>query len=184
MTGTKRSGKQQQQGVKGNRARGLGFHNSRRRKIKYNGSHPNCRRRKKSSVPEPSFLKLPCTICEGFDHEEVTLICDGCDHPYHTYCLELKALPPKEEKWFCLECSGGVQPPVTKKVLSANKSLPQSLFPTKKEENVEGENLDNPDEMQKKASLATQREQKEAARYVLRIYHCGSTFYLTILQGY
>jgi hypothetical protein len=80
--------------------------------------------RKKSSVPEPSFLKLPCSICDRFNNEEVTLIYDGCDHPYHTYCLELEALPPKEEKWFCPDCSGGVQPPVTEKVLSANELLP------------------------------------------------------------
>lgn len=114
-----------------------------------------------------------CSICKEFDHEDVLLVCDICDGLYHTYCVDLEALPPEEEEWFCLDCSGGVQPPVTEKVLSANELLPQSLFPTKKE-NAEGEDLDNPGEMQK----------KEAARYVLGICHCGSTFCLTVLPGY
>jgi GATA-binding protein len=78
-----------------------------------------------------------------------------------------------------------VPPPVTRpeKKLSANELLPQSLFPTR-EENTEGEELDSPDEMQKKEPLATQRKQEEAARYVLGICHCGSTFCLTVLPGY
>ncbi|PMD60260.1 uncharacterized protein K444DRAFT_663412 [Hyaloscypha bicolor E] len=142
MTRSKKPRKQQQEGAKKKRAR-----------------------RKKSSVPKDSFLELPCSICKGFDHEKVLLLCDTCDHPYHTYCVGLEALPPEEEEWFCTRCSRDVPPPVTRpeKVLSANELLPQSLFPTKKE-SAEGEDLDNPDEMQKKEALATQREQEEAAR--------------------
>ncbi|KAE8440614.1 hypothetical protein EG329_007033 [Mollisiaceae sp. DMI_Dod_QoI] len=91
---------------------------------------------------------------------------DATAHTIHI-ALVLKLFLLKEE-WFCKPCSGGVPPPVTRpeKKLSANELLPQSLFPTKKE-NMEGEELDSPDEMQKKEPLATQRKQEEAASNAL-----------------
>ncbi|KAI1430601.1 hypothetical protein GGR50DRAFT_698843 [Xylaria sp. CBS 124048] len=45
----------------------------------------------------------PCAICSNADHEEVLLLCDRCDAPYHTYCVGLDAVP--RGHWFCLECS-------------------------------------------------------------------------------
>ena len=143
--------------------------------------HHNCRLRKTSSIPEPSFLELPCSICREFHDDEVMLICDGCDHPYYTYCVGLKALPPEEEKWFCKPC-GGVPPPITcpEKKLPANEIPTQRLFLTRGK-NTKGE-LDLHDEIQKKEPLTIQRKQEEAARYVLGICHCG--FCLTVLPGY
>jgi hypothetical protein len=84
------------------------------------------------------------------------LICNRCNHLYYIYYVNLKALPPEEEKWFCKPYSRGVPPLVTRpeKKLSANKLLPQSLFPTR-EKNTEGEGLDSPNEIQKKKPLAT-----------------------------
>ncbi|KAI0971849.1 hypothetical protein F4678DRAFT_78591 [Xylaria arbuscula] len=53
--------------------------------------------------PEEEEEVRPCPICNNADHEEVLLLCDSCDAPYHTYCVGLDAVP--RGHWFCLECS-------------------------------------------------------------------------------
>lgn len=54
--------------------------------------------------PEPEEdVSLPCPICNRSDNEEVLLLCDGCDVPYHTYCIGLERVPPSH--WFCMECA-------------------------------------------------------------------------------
>ncbi|KAI1803563.1 hypothetical protein F4811DRAFT_553794 [Daldinia bambusicola] len=45
----------------------------------------------------------PCPICDRADHDDVLLLCDGCDAPYHTYCVGLDDVP--RGHWFCLECA-------------------------------------------------------------------------------
>ncbi|KAI0443842.1 hypothetical protein F4803DRAFT_549767 [Xylaria telfairii] len=52
--------------------------------------------------PEEEEVR-PCPICNTADHEDVLLLCDSCDAPYHTYCVGLDAVP--RGHWFCLECS-------------------------------------------------------------------------------
>ncbi|KAI1334159.1 hypothetical protein F5Y15DRAFT_298276 [Xylariaceae sp. FL0016] len=53
--------------------------------------------------PDDEEVTRPCPICEQADHEEVLLLCDSCDAPYHTYCVGLDSVP--RGHWFCLECS-------------------------------------------------------------------------------
>ncbi|KAI1115073.1 hypothetical protein F5Y14DRAFT_440816 [Nemania sp. NC0429] len=53
--------------------------------------------------PEEEEEARPCPICNSADHEDVLLLCDNCDAPYHTYCVGLDAVP--RGHWFCLECS-------------------------------------------------------------------------------
>jgi hypothetical protein len=43
-----------------------------------------------------------CPICSGSDNEDVLLLCDACNAPYHTYCVGLSAVP--NGQWFCMEC--------------------------------------------------------------------------------
>lgn len=43
-----------------------------------------------------------CPVCNSGNHEEVLLLCDGCDSAYHTYCLGLDSVPVGA--WFCMEC--------------------------------------------------------------------------------
>lgn len=50
---------------------------------------------------EPEFQ--PCRICGNDDHEEVLLLCDNCQVPHHTYCVELVEVP--SGPWFCEECA-------------------------------------------------------------------------------
>ncbi len=45
----------------------------------------------------------PCPICDRSDQEEVLLLCDQCDAPYHTHCIGLSRVP--DGLWFCMECA-------------------------------------------------------------------------------
>ncbi|KAI1149415.1 hypothetical protein F4825DRAFT_464115 [Nemania diffusa] len=53
--------------------------------------------------PEEEEEVRPCPICNSADNEDVLLLCDSCDAPYHTYCVGLDTVP--RGHWFCLECS-------------------------------------------------------------------------------
>ncbi|KAG9237198.1 hypothetical protein BJ875DRAFT_370457 [Amylocarpus encephaloides] len=43
-----------------------------------------------------------CPICDGSDNEDVLLLCDACNAPYHTYCVGISEVP--SGSWFCMEC--------------------------------------------------------------------------------
>ena len=45
----------------------------------------------------------PCPVCGNDDHEEVLILCDGCDAGFHTYCLDLDSVPAGQ--WFCPDCT-------------------------------------------------------------------------------
>lgn len=45
---------------------------------------------------------MPCPICNTAGHEDVLLICDGCESNYHTHCIGIDRIPVAE--WFCMEC--------------------------------------------------------------------------------
>jgi hypothetical protein len=62
-------------------------------------------------VIDPTILDLfpedideePCQVCHRNENPELTLICDSCDRPYHTYCVWIDEVPPGD--WFCDTCS-------------------------------------------------------------------------------
>eukprot|EP00127_Corallochytrium_limacisporum_P003418 Clim_evm46s149 gene=Clim_evmTU46s149 len=43
-----------------------------------------------------------CMICGNCDREDVLLLCDGCDQPYHTFCVGLNRVP--YDDWYCHRC--------------------------------------------------------------------------------
>lgn len=45
-----------------------------------------------------------CEVCGGYDEEANLLLCDSCDHAYHTFCLQppLSRVPTGE--WHCPPC--------------------------------------------------------------------------------
>ena len=51
-----------------------------------------------------SLMNVRCRICRRKCGDEFMLLCDGCDHGYHTYCLKppLKDVPDGD--WFCYDC--------------------------------------------------------------------------------
>ncbi|KAH6664888.1 hypothetical protein B0J14DRAFT_493051 [Halenospora varia] len=53
-------------------------------------------------VEEVEEASVPCPICNSADREDVLLLCDGCDTPYHTHCMGLPGVPAGQ--WFCMEC--------------------------------------------------------------------------------
>ncbi|KAK1769366.1 hypothetical protein QBC33DRAFT_557412 [Phialemonium atrogriseum] len=80
--------------------------------------------------PEEEELDTtPCPVCNAADQEDLLLLCDGCDTPYHTYCIGLDSVP--HGAWFCMECvdhlgpevAAAAQPPSPR---AANRS---SFFP-------------------------------------------------------
>lgn len=51
-----------------------------------------------------SLMNVRCRICRRKCGDQFMLLCDGCDHGYHTYCLKppLKDIPQGD--WFCYDC--------------------------------------------------------------------------------
>ncbi len=45
----------------------------------------------------------PCPVCGESDQQDVLLLCDACDAPYHTHCIGLSRIP--DGNWFCMECA-------------------------------------------------------------------------------
>lgn len=44
----------------------------------------------------------PCPYCGESDNEELLLLCDSCDVPHHTYCVDLDTVP--SGPWYCSRC--------------------------------------------------------------------------------
>ena len=46
-----------------------------------------------------------CGGCGSQDHDDLLMLCDGCDEGcYHTYCLDPPLSSVPEGAWFCLPC--------------------------------------------------------------------------------
>ncbi|TVY47455.1 PHD and RING finger domain-containing protein [Lachnellula occidentalis] len=54
-------------------------------------------------VEEEEEESRPCPVCDQADQEEVLLLCDACNAPYHTHCIGLGDQVPNGS-WFCMEC--------------------------------------------------------------------------------
>ncbi|KAL2137176.1 hypothetical protein VTI74DRAFT_7723 [Chaetomium olivicolor] len=67
---------------------------------------------------EPELSGNPCPVCNSSDHEEVLLLCDGCDAAYHTHCIGLDSVPAGP--WFCMECVHAYGPEIIQPVDDAS----------------------------------------------------------------
>ncbi|KAI1144346.1 hypothetical protein F5Y05DRAFT_401355 [Hypoxylon sp. FL0543] len=70
--------------------------------------------------PEPEEAR-PCPICDRADHDDVLLLCDSCDAPYHTYCVGLDSVP--RGHWFCLECADTVAESLADEIRDADLEI-------------------------------------------------------------
>ncbi|OIW33382.1 hypothetical protein CONLIGDRAFT_590642 [Coniochaeta ligniaria NRRL 30616] len=61
--------------------------------------------------PEQEEEPTPCPVCNRADEEEILLLCDSCDTPYHTHCIGLDGVP--RGSWFCMECVDALGPELT-----------------------------------------------------------------------
>ena len=52
-----------------------------------------------------SLMNVRCRICRRKGGDEYMLLCDGCDHGYHTYCLRPPLERVPEGDWFCCHCT-------------------------------------------------------------------------------
>ncbi|KAF8466613.1 hypothetical protein BDZ91DRAFT_848752 [Kalaharituber pfeilii] len=62
---------------------------------------------------------LPCLLCNEPDHEEVMLLCDGCDGPFHTYCCGLNDIP--QGVWYCPLCLSLENEPTSSEAASGHR---------------------------------------------------------------
>ncbi|KUI59840.1 hypothetical protein VP1G_07046 [Cytospora mali] len=53
--------------------------------------------------PEEEEPARPCPVCNTAENEDILLLCEGCDTPYHTHCIGLDDVP--DGSWFCMECA-------------------------------------------------------------------------------
>ena len=56
------------------------------------------------SKPKARGSEVVCVVCRENEKDDLLLLCDGCNTPFHTFCLtpSLKEVP--KTKWFCLKC--------------------------------------------------------------------------------
>ena len=114
-----------------------------------------------------SLMNVRCRICRRKCGDEFLLLCDGCDHGYHTYCLKppLKNIP--EGDWFCYECQPvtPIKPRRVKRVVfieeeesSESEAAEESQ---ESDDNEEGEQSDDNDQEQDSEQEETDGEAEE-----------------------
>lgn len=96
-----------------------------------------------------SLMNVRCRICRRKCGDEFLLLCDGCDHGYHTYCLKPPLTEIPDGNWYCSDCN-----PVTpvkprrkvKQVAIVEEDSTESEADQENESDEESEVMDDSDE--------------------------------------
>eukprot|EP00037_Helgoeca_nana_P031188 m.394382 g.394382 ORF g.394382 m.394382 type:complete len:1241 (+) comp28343_c4_seq5:276-3998(+) len=53
---------------------------------------------------DKSAKSIKCKVCRRSTDEQELLLCDGCNHGFHTFCLKPKLFEIPQGDWFCTTC--------------------------------------------------------------------------------
>ncbi|KAF7816801.1 PHD finger protein EHD3-like isoform X1 [Senna tora] len=83
----------------------------------------------------PSCL---CQVCFTDRDDDQIVLCDGCDHAYHIYCMKPPRTSIPKGKWFCRKCDKGIQAiRQAKKAYESNKQKKTSQDESKPGDKLE-----------------------------------------------
>merc|ERR1712013_129239 len=73
-----------------------------------------------------AIVSTACQVCKSTGDDDAMLLCDGCDHGYHTYCHQPPIEDVPEGDWYCPACSaeGGPKERRTPNSGSAGRKKP------------------------------------------------------------
>ena len=95
-----------------------------------------------------SLLYVRCRICRRKGGDEYMLLCDGCDHGYHTYCLRPPLFDVPDGDWFCYDCCPIT--PIKRRrrvtMLNLKEESSESEMESEAEEGEEQESVSNEEE--------------------------------------
>ena len=106
-----------------------------------------------------SLMNVRCRICRRKGGDEYMLLCDGCDHGYHMYCLRPPLHHVPDGDWFCYDCCP-VTPVKRKRTLSLVNMKELSDSESESEEEEEEEVEDEDEEYNEEESEAEEVERR------------------------
>nr|KYP46224.1 Histone-lysine N-methyltransferase MLL3 [Cajanus cajan] len=78
-----------------------------------------------------------CQVCFTDKDDDKVVLCDGCDHAYHIYCMKPSRKSIPRGKWFCLKCDAGMEA-----IRQARKAYESNIGKVGQNDSKPNENID------------------------------------------